>query len=222
MFRLGRRSDHPPIGTDRSELLEQMVAGKSVIHLGCCGHLVQIDEHREADIWLHDRILRSSTRCAGIDIDPQSVEYLTNSLGIGNVYRCDITEGLPRELDGADWDILLAGEILEHVDNPVEFLRKMRERLEGRVREVVISVPNAMSLYCLYKTARHVEPINSDHRYSFTPYTLCKVCAMAGLTVTEFFLVQIEKLKRRHWPAKQFLSRCVGYRSTIVARMAVS
>jgi 2-polyprenyl-3-methyl-5-hydroxy-6-metoxy-1,4-benzoquinol methylase len=222
MFPLGGRRDHPPIDRHRQDLLEEMVAGQSVIHLGCCGHLVQIDEHRRKNIWLHDRILRASSRCAGIDIARDSVAYLTGTLGIKDIHACDITEGLPGPLAGADWDILLVGEILEHVDNPVEFLRKTREHLAGRVGRIIITVPNAMSLFCVYKAARHVEPVNSDHRYSFTPYTLCKVCAMAGLTVTEFHLVQIESPTRLPWAARWVLWRWPGYRSTIVVRMTVA
>lgn len=56
---------------------------------------------------------------------------------------CDINKGLPLKKESVD--VIIAGEIIEHVYNPIKFLRECRRVLKKRGK-IVLSVPNLCSL----------------------------------------------------------------------------
>ena len=85
----------------------------------------------------------------------------------------------------AKWDYLVAGEIVEHLDNPVEFLRLLNERYKQRVDKIIITVPNAFRINNLTFSMKGQECINTDHRYWFTPYTICKVVHRANFVIEQ-------------------------------------
>jgi len=176
-----------PIGVgqprDRLTILSDLARDKDVVDLGCAD-AGQIEEKLASGLWLHRLIARSAQRCIGIDVDGPSVALL-RGLGESDIYCADITG--PSVVDDGQWDLLVAGETLEHIDNPVAFLRAVRERHSGRIARVALSVPSAFALRNVVEAARGREVINSDHRYWFTPYTLGKVLVQAGL-VPEWFV----------------------------------
>lgn len=173
-------------GRDRLSLLVELARDKRVVDLGFADHLDQIDPKRAAGTWLHGMLREAAEVCLGIDLNAVSVDR-ARSLGYVDVVVGDIAnEDIPEVFEGA-WDLLVLGEILEHVDDPVTFLRSIRERYGPRLPQLVISVPNALSLQTAYHALRGVELVNSDHRYWFTPYTLAKVVSRAGY-VPEWFV----------------------------------
>ena len=78
--------------------------------------------------------------------------------------------------------------ILEHVGDPVSFLKGVKRNLGSNVERIIITVPNAYSAeHCSYVNGYGREVLNSDHKFWFTPYTLLKVMTEAGLTDLELF-----------------------------------
>ena len=89
---------------------------------------------------------------------------------------------LKDDLDLGDemWDYMILGELIEHVDNPVAFLRTIKQKFQGKVNKIIITVPNAFNILSAKYMKKNVECINSDHRYWFSPYTLLKVATLSG------------------------------------------
>ena len=172
---------------DRISLLEEMARDRRVIHIGCVDHLEVLEEKITAGIWLHGRLLAVSRRCVGIDIDRAGIERL-RELGIPDVIAADVTRTMPPEVTAEEWDLIVLGEVLEHVDDPVGFLSAIRSGLEGRAAQIVVTVPNALSVTNALWMIRGREVINSDHRFWFTPYTLAKVMTRAGIEPALFAL----------------------------------
>lgn len=167
----------------RLEALITLVKGKRVLHVGCCDHIEIIEEKRKKGIWLHDLLCAASAFCAGIDIDAASVDYV-RKLGFPDVYCADVTQGLPRPLAQGQFDVVVVGEVVEHVDAPVSFLRGIREAISSP-HMVVVSVPNAFFLENFENAICGVERINTDHRFWFTPYTISKILSQAGYHVRD-------------------------------------
>ena len=167
----------------RLEALITLVKGKRVLHVGCCDHIEIIEEKRKKGIWLHDLLCAASAFCAGIDIDAASVDYV-RKLGFPDVYCADVTQGLPRPLAQGQFDVVVVGEVVEHVDAPVSFLRGIREAISSP-HMVVVSVPNAFFLENFENAICGIERINTDHRFWFTPYTIGKVLSQAGYSVQD-------------------------------------
>jgi len=176
---------------DRLSFLEELVKGKKTIHLGCCDHLSLIEEKKSKDLWLHARLCRHSQKCIGIDLNNEGIEFLKNKLGYEDVFYLDITQPNKNIIHSSKWDYMILGEILEHVDNPCDFLYKINENYAGYVDSLVISVPNALSWQNIKYTFLNKEFINSDHRYWFTPYTLAKIVTLADMKVENFGFVNL-------------------------------
>jgi hypothetical protein len=170
---------------DRLSLLEDMARDRRVVHIGCVDHLEVLEEKMASGTWLHGRLLAASRKCVGIDIDAGAIDRL-RELGIPDVVAADVTEALPREVADEGWDLVVLGEVLEHVDDPIGFLRSIRLGFASRATEIVVTVPNALSTVNAIWMIRGRESINSDHRFWFTPYTLAKVFTRAGIAPVSF------------------------------------
>lgn len=183
---------------DRITLLERLVAARTVVHVGCVDHTPeQIRKRLDKGNWLHARIDRAARRCLGVDIDADGIEYMRSELGYPEVVHGNLAESTLEAITSARWEILLLGELVEHLNDPVGFLGEMRRRYKDHVASVIITVPNAFRFKNFLVGLGGAEKINSDHRYWFTPYTIAKVLHEAGLTVQEIYMVSSGPLKRR-------------------------
>jgi len=164
----------------REKAITGIIRDKNVIHLGCADHIQVINEKIKNNIWLHKLISDNARTCLGIDIDRESIDYIRDELGYGNVIHGDILNDTMNELTARNWDYAIFGEIIEHLVNPVNFLRSFREKYSGHVQRFIITVPNIYNKRQFRNMLNYKEIINSDHRFWFTPYTVAKVLVSAG------------------------------------------
>ncbi len=163
----------------RGDVLVQWVAGRRVLHVGFADHVPLIASRVADGSWLHARLTRSASVCEGIDISPQGVAT-ARGLGFENVHALDIfAPAAAATLAGWRLDLVLVPDVIEHLPDPAAFLRRLTQCLPAA--EFVVTVPNALSLRNTVQAARGVERINTDHRAWFSPFTLLKVLADAGL-----------------------------------------
>lgn len=209
---------------NRVELLTQLSAGKKIIHLGCLDHLPLIDQKVKAGQWLHKRITEVASRCIGIDINEEAKKHVETHYQINNILIKDITSDNIPEITQSTWDYAILGELLEHIDNPVDYLAGIRQKYGKHVKEIVITIPNGFTRQNFRRAKVSAELINSDHRYWFTPYTIAKVMFHAGIEVTEIQFANRIRLTTRELVGKK-ISNLMGsepsygfdYASSIVA-----
>jgi len=170
----------PLEGSGREDVIAGMVRGKSVLHIGCTDHIPLIREKITNNKWLHKIITENSSACLGVDIDRESVEFVRNEIGFSNVIAGDLMKDDLSEISEGNWDYVVFGEIIEHLDNPVEFLKTFRDRFGKKVKNFIITVPNVLTSVNYRNMLKYREVINSDHRYWFTPYTISRVLVAAG------------------------------------------
>lgn len=172
--------------TGRIDTLLGLCLGKRVLHIGCADHLPLIHQKMQQGKWLHALLCETASECTGIDINEEAVKFITEKLHIKDVYHADITKSFPDELSDRNWDIVVMGEILEHVDNPVDFLSQLQQQLSHKASQLIITVPNSFNRLVMKDIQRNTEDINSDHMYHFTPYTLGRVLYKSGFSSPEF------------------------------------
>jgi len=172
----------------RLEYLKNLIKDKNVIHLGFTDHVPLIKEKIRNNNWVH-KILHDAARlCIGIDIDAEAVDYVKTNIGFEDIYTHDITgDEKLNIITENQWDYLIIGEVLEHIDNPVLFLKCIKENYGNVIKNIIITVPNAFDIANIKLLRKNIEFINTDHRYWFTPFTLAKVCRQAGFEIDEYF-----------------------------------
>jgi len=172
------------------ELLCELAAKKRVVHVGCVDHNIDTVNHKiKRKKWLHSRLCASAQRCHGIDIDSTGIQYIREKLGYNDTSCTDIFSDQFLELaQGDDWDHLFIPEVLEHIDDPVGFLRSIGTRYSSCFKNIVLTVPNALSQDNFKAAKSGKEIINSDHRFWFTPYTIARCLYSAGLRVEKILM----------------------------------
>ena len=178
----------------RLEKIIELTENKRVIHVGCADHLQLIEEKIKTKKWLHGLLIENTDFCIGIDNNQETVNFINKKLGLKDVYCIDITADNQLFSDNSQWDFMILGDIIEHIDNPVYFLSKIKENFEGKVDKILITVPNVYNLLTINDIKNNKENINTDHRYLYSPFTLTKVVSSSGFYNFELFFSERIKL----------------------------
>lgn len=76
-------------------------------------------------------------KIVGVDGDKSTIEYARANSNIDNLYFA-----YPQELDeDGKFDLIIASEVVEHVEHPGEFLSFLREKVEGGGK-IILTLPN--------------------------------------------------------------------------------
>ena len=124
-------------------MLVEFAQGKRVVHVGF------VDEHRlETKLgqgtWLHARLADAASSLVGIDVEEEGVRWASEH-GF-EAYAVDAQSPKAVASLGLEpADVVIAGEVIEHLDAPGPFLRAMRE-LAARDGLLVVTTPNAYRL----------------------------------------------------------------------------
>ncbi len=200
----------------RNDILKKMVAGKRIIHLGCVDVTETIQHRIDRGKWLHKEMHEVARRCLGVDINAEGIGFIRDKLSYSDVMVADVTKPPAGDLAECDWDYFMIPEVLEHVNNPVDFLGKIRHNYQANVGQVVITVPNALTPDNYRYARKGMEVINTDHRYWFTPYTLAKVVHNAGFSINNIIMCRHGKVKKRSFLKNLKFSRHPLIRSDII------
>jgi 2-polyprenyl-3-methyl-5-hydroxy-6-metoxy-1,4-benzoquinol methylase len=99
--------------------------GKRVLHIGCCNSPRTEELLRQGRL-LHTAIDRVAAEQHGVDLDACSVQVLA-SYGYGNLQVLDTERcRLNQRFAAGQFDVIVAGEVLEHLSNPGMALANIR------------------------------------------------------------------------------------------------
>ncbi len=170
----------------RLEKILDICRNKRVIHIGCADHLPLIQEKIATNKWLHKLLLENTASCIGIDNNSEAVSFIRDTLLLDNVYCADLEHDNMDFILKENWDVLILGEIIEHVENPVQFLKIIKKVFEGSVKKILITSPNVFNIHTIKEIKNSVENINTNHNYWFSPYTLSRIVHKSGFKNIEF------------------------------------
>lgn len=90
------------------------------------------------------RLQDSGCTVTGLDINDSIIDFTKNVLGIEDAYSSDVSDFI-RDFKGEKFDIIIFFEVLEHLQNPREFISGLQNILKED-GYLVFSVPNRVRL----------------------------------------------------------------------------
>ena len=159
---------------DRNGYLEQCVREKSVLHVGCSDWPIT-GERLEDGTLLHLRMQRASRSVIGIDLSEAGIAALRKH-GFTNI---SVMNAEDMDLD-TTFDVIVAGDVLEHMDNPGMFVKKAASLLK-QDGEIIVGVPSALTINNIKVWFGGWEQVHSDHTFYFSPKTLSALFERFGL-----------------------------------------
>ena len=165
---------HRPPVEDRLSYIVDLVRGRRVLDVGAVDHVAE--QHLRHN-HLHVNIARVAATCVGADVEAEGVDALTKE-GY-DVRVADITASNFPEIVGTDFEVLVAGELIEHIERPDMLMENARKvlRSDGRL---ILTSPNPYSIHLIGYYARGRVEENVDHIVYYFPSGIAELADRHG------------------------------------------
>jgi SAM-dependent methyltransferase len=177
----------------RQELIVNRCRDKKVLHLGCVD-VGLLSERFPSGGLLHQQLAAVAGELWGVDIDTDGVSFLRsqgfNNLVVGDICKLDEIE----DLKGKHFDIIIASEVIEHLQNPGQFLNEVKTFMRSGKTELIVTLPNAFRIDTLIWLLRGVEYIHPDHNYWFSYHTATNLIRKGGLEIDEVYVYSFQPI----------------------------
>src|SRR5687768_15580909 len=130
----------------RIDAIRRICRNRNVLHLGCTNY-PYTDDATEQSMLLHFDLDEVAERLTGFDYDQEGLDILKGD-GSTNLFRADL-ESLA-QVDCSDtFDVIIAGEMIEHLNNPGLFLNGIKRFMTPETRLMITTV----NAYCALRVA---------------------------------------------------------------------
>lgn len=194
-------SNNPSL-VQRVDFIKDICRAKRVLHLGCT-NFPYTAEAISNDMLLHFELRGIAKDLYGFDADAEGISILEAN-GCNKLFVADL-EKLDEVEINEKFDVIIAGEMIEHLNNPGLFLNGIK-RFMTTDTELVITTINAYCamrflVYFLRGNGGENEPVHPDHVAYYSYRTLRLTLERMGLEVKEsyFYDVGTEHRKFNRW-----------------------
>ena len=199
---------------DRFQVIERFIHQGSVLDLGVVDSRPQAEATAQRinrlPNMLFRRINELTQQLIGVDIDAEGVAALNEQgykVVCADVQKMDLAQ---------TFDTIIAGELIEHLENPGMFLRNMVQHLKPR-GTLIISTPNPFYAKQGWKIWRYNRPsVHEDHTCWFDPLTLAQLMQRVGLKPVESYWIQPKSHIFKAW--RRYFRGYFSHSFLIVAR----
>lgn len=167
----------------RETYIINRISNRSVLHIGCADSPFTKSKFETGDL-LHQKLADSAERLIGIDIDKRAVDWLSER-GVADLFVADARK-IKSLICTHDMnvDVVVAGEVLEHLTNPESFLVAIHEELR-KDTELLISVPNAFYIEGMIRVFFSYERVHPEHVAYYSYYTIKQLLERCGWAIKE-------------------------------------
>jgi 2-polyprenyl-3-methyl-5-hydroxy-6-metoxy-1,4-benzoquinol methylase len=185
---------------DYYQKISKYLNNKKVLDVGCVDENILLANTRR--LWNFWFIYKTAKNVYGIDIERKSIQKM-EKMGF------QVLTMSAEEINfNNKFDVIFAGELIEHLSNPGLFLQKSKKALK-RGGKIVLSTPNTFGINKIVRVIQlwtNEPPENPDHTMYFTPRNLEALAKKCGL--------KIIKIDYAHFPftnqsAMSFLNKIV-------------
>jgi SAM-dependent methyltransferase len=196
----------------RVDFIKEHCKGQKVLHLGCTNYPYTEDAIAN-NMLLHFDLEKIADEIYGFDFDQKGLEILKNA-GSKNLFQANL-EHLDQVPLDEKFDLIIGGEMIEHLSNPGLFLQGIK-RFMGQDTRLILTTINAycalrFALYGLRGKGGRNEPVHPDHVSYYSFKTLNLILERQGLELKEFYFYDIGKEHRpfNRWFYNLFNDICV-------------
>lgn len=186
----------------RSERIRALCEGKRVLDVGCCAHGELARSRSEK--FLHGQIAACAREVIGVDNDAEAIKIVAAA-------GYPVLQGDAHELSSlglGEFDVVVAGELLEHLSCPGKFLDEASRCLRpGGV--IVVTVPNAYSFTRLKQVRKGIDDAlwtHSQHTCWYSRATIRFLLERHGFQIQELAYCGLFK-SNRFWKRVQDYAR---------------
>lgn len=165
----------------RIDLMKKYVEGKSVLDIGCIDHDLNRTGGKN---WLHNNLKKIAGDLTGMDYLESEVKTL-QSKGYNIIYGNAENFHIPKK-----FDVIVAGELIEHLSNAGNFLDVAKEHLnvDGKL---IITTPNVFAMGNILRIfkmmlGRKIKTDNSEHVGWYNKQNLCQLASRHGYKIIEY------------------------------------
>jgi SAM-dependent methyltransferase len=183
----------------RLDVIKTLCKDRSVLHLGCTNY-PYTEEAISNNMLLHFDLREISSELYGFDSDKKGLDILSD-YGFTNLFEADLEllNNVPVE---RTFDVIVAGEIIEHLNNPGLFLSGVR-RFMHRDSKLVITTINAYCamrffVYALRGRRGINEFVHPDHVAYYSYSTLRVLLSRYNYDIETFLFYDIGREHRPH------------------------
>lgn len=158
----------------RREYILEKVKDKIVVDVGCLG--------TDGQCTFFKKIMVAAHKAYGLDIRPCPLA-LPNVFAEIDAEWPGHCESLASRIDLSSVELVVAGEVLEHMSNPGMFLQSIATSMPRA--DLLVTVPNAFSINSVKHAQKGYENVNIDHVAWYSWRTLKTLVERYGFTVRE-------------------------------------
>ena len=201
---------------DRVTFIKNACVGKKVLHLGCTDYPFT-EEVIKNEMLLHFELGRVARELYGFDFDERGIKILSDA-GVENLYFSNLEKLEEVDLDET-FDVIIAGEIIEHLSNPGLFLKGIQRFMNPKTILLITTI-NAycgmrMLTYGFRGRGGAHEPVHPDHVAYYSYSTLKVLIERENLRVRRFAFYNTGEEHRKLAAWKQKLANDI---SVLIAR----
>ncbi len=183
----------------RLDVIREECTGKRVLHLGCTNYPYTEDSIKN-HMLLHHELETIASDLWGLDADQAGIDLL-KSHGSEQIMLADL-----EHLDEVDlnqtFDVIVAGEMIEHLNNPGLFLNGIKRFMHDGSRMLLTTINAYCGMrffwYCIRGKRGSIELVHPDHVAYYSYSTLKLLIERHGMHVESFLFYDIGKEHRPH------------------------
>ena len=157
------------------DIILPYIKGKEVLDLGCVNHN---SKYKNDPLWVHG-FLNKHSKVLGVDILKEEVEKLKKE-GYNIIYDDVETMNLNKK-----FDVIVAGELIEHLSNQGLFLENCKRHLKEK-GILILTTPHTFNLrYSLMNLflLRDNPKVCQEHTCQYSPQTIRELLERNGFNV---------------------------------------
>ena len=183
----------------KDEFIVEVCRGKNVLDMGCIDHswetAVSLGEN-----WLHHRISKAAKSVVGLDLLAEDAKILNQrgyNIKAGNAESFDL---------GQTFDVLVAGDLIEHLSDIGSFLRSVRKHMRPDSL-FVVTTPNPFNVEQMLRIlARNRVAVHAQHTAWLDPAVAWELFRRSNMEIVDFRWVDTRfKMGKSYGPRVQAL-----------------